>query len=127
MRHKLLQKNRSAVVRTDLQIDAPGVTKTDWAVVKGELVEVNGQLILLDSSVAKHSIGGRVLVVLQNMSDKENELKKGDKIGKLMFVHAREDLKEKLFDNILQQLKEDLTKELFDSAPQHLKEEIFGG
>ena len=61
------------------------------------------------------------------MSDKEYELKKGDKIGKLMFVHTRQDLKEELFDNNPQRLNEDLKEEPFDSTPQHSKEGIFGG
>ena len=86
---------------------------------------VKGHLLVVNTFVIKPSLG-KVRVVMQNLSEKEYELIKGDKIGKLMFVHTQQDLNEGLFDSNPQQLNEhtqqDLKEELLDSASQHSKE-----
>ena len=64
---------------------------------------------------------------MQSLSDKDCEIEKGDRIGKLMFVHTRQDLRDELFDNNPLQDAEDLNVRFADGTVDLLKEGIFGG
>ena len=88
---------------------------------------LKGHLLVADTVIAKPCQGDRVRVVIQSLSDKDCEIEKGDRIGKLMFVLTRQDLRGQLFDNNPLRDAEDLNVRFADGAPDVLKEGTFGG